>query len=71
MLKNGLTYIIASHSEGLVYKRIKKKSPTSLLLISDNEEYPTQEMEITDVQEIWRAIGVISFNNSILDRRQV
>lgn len=61
-LKPGLTYIIVSKTEGVVYKRIanKFKSDKGLKLLSDNKVYEPFYVDTEDILEIWGAKAFIS-----------
>jgi len=59
-VKEGKAYIVITNSDGIVYKRIFKQSSDILLLKSDNTEYEPYTVDITDITEIWKAVGVIS-----------
>ncbi|HLT41686.1 MAG TPA: LexA family transcriptional regulator [Sphingobacteriaceae bacterium] len=61
-LKPGLTYIIVSKSEGVVYKRVahKFKGDKGLKLLSDNKVYEPFWVETEDILEIWAAKAFIS-----------
>lgn len=61
-LKPGLTYIIVSKTEGVVYKRIanKFKSDKGLKLLSDNKVYEPFYVQTEDILEIWGAKAFIS-----------
>ena len=58
-IKEGETYILATTTEGVVYKRVYNKSANDgskmLTLKSDNPAYPPYEVHIEDVREIWKA----------------
>jgi len=58
-VKNGQTYIVASESEGVVYKRVYSRPNTeggiTLTLRSDNPAYSPYDVDIEDVREIWKA----------------
>ncbi len=58
-IKDGQTYIIASDTEGIVYKRIYNRissdSSGELLLKSDNAIYPPYNIPVEDVREVWKA----------------
>ncbi len=60
-IKDGLTYILITKEEGLVYKRVFKKGNNQLLLKSDNVEYEPYSVSSESVLEIWKAKGVLSF----------
>ncbi len=61
-LKPGLTYVIVSKTEGVVYKRIanKFKSDKGLKLLSDNKVYEPFNVATEDILEIWGAKAFIS-----------
>lgn len=61
-IKNNQTYIVVSHAEGIVYKRLQKNGRTkaSLTLVSDNPNYPPYTVNAGDVAEIWQAQMVLS-----------
>lgn len=63
-LVDGKTYILITKDEGIVYKRIynKVKESGELLLKSDNTEYTPYTINISEIMEIWKALGFISFN---------
>lgn len=61
-IKNGETYILLTKSEGVVYKRVVNQAEETgtLLLISDNRNYPPYEVKAEDILEIWAARSYIS-----------
>lgn len=61
-IKPGLTYVIVSKTEGVVYKRVANKFKTDkgLKLLSDNKVYEPFYVETEDILEIWRAKAFIS-----------
>lgn len=61
-VKPGLTYVIVSKTEGVVYKRVANKFKTDkgLKLLSDNKVYEPFYVETEDILEIWRAKAFIS-----------
>ncbi len=63
-IKSGKTYVVLTHSEGMVYKRVDNKIYENgvLKLISDNQEYDAYEVPIEDVIEVWEAEMLISSN---------
>lgn len=63
-LKAGLTYIVVSKSEGVVYKRVahKFKSEKGLKLLSDNKVYEPFWIDTEDILEIWKAKAYISID---------
>jgi len=61
---DGKPYILISKDDGIVYKRLYNKVANSgeIILKSDNPEYSTYSLKIEDVQEVWKALGFISFD---------
>ena len=59
-VKDGETYIVVSESEGIVFKRVFKEG-TSLNLVSDNPVFEPYAIPMSDVREIWKATGFVSF----------
>lgn len=52
---NGKTYIVLTHNDGLVYKRVYNqiKEHHGLLLVSDNSKYDPYHVPIGEVLELW------------------
>jgi transcriptional regulator with XRE-family HTH domain len=72
-LVDGATYILLTLNDGIVYKRVYNKISQSneLMLKSDNTDYSPYTIKIEEVSEIWKAIGVISFdlgNNQLVQK---
>ncbi len=65
-LQEGHTYILITLNEGVVYKRVYSKSAPrkTLILQSDNPDYEPYTVSLSDICEIWKAVGAISFNLS-------
>lgn len=65
-LHEGQTYILLTLNEGIIYKRVYSKTihENTLLLKSDNPDYEPYIIALSDVCEIWRAIGTLNFNLS-------
>ncbi|MDP4289869.1 MAG: LexA family transcriptional regulator [Bacteroidota bacterium] len=63
-LADGETYILLTQNDGIVYKRVYNHiaRDKKLTLSSDNPDYTPYTVPINDVREIWKAIGVISFD---------
>lgn len=63
-VKNGKTYVVMTKDEGIVYKRLYRKSDTSeeLLLISDNRAYHPYTKKVEDVIELWEYYCHLSFD---------
>lgn len=64
-IKNDRTYVIATHLEGVVYKRILvNPDGTSLTAMSDNPVYPPFKISYRDIAEIWQYYAHISFTDT-------
>ena len=63
-LTDGATYVLLTLNDGIVYKRVfsRIKQNNELLLKSDNPDYLPYNVRIEEISEIWKAIGVISFD---------
>lgn len=61
-IKNGNTYVLVTHSEGVVYKRVFNylEEKGQLFLVSDNEAYSAYTLDPQEVIEIWEAKAYIS-----------
>lgn len=57
--KEGKSYIVMT-TEGITYKRLKKKNVKSLLLESDNEFYKPFEVKLSEVLELWEYAGSVA-----------
>lgn len=63
-LKNGKTYVVITHKEGVVYKRLESVRTThQLLAISDNPAFPSYIIPKEDIQELWQYYAHIGFND--------
>ena len=63
-LKSEKTYVIATHLDGVVYKRIlKNPDGLSLTAISDNPTFPPYRIAYRDIAEIWSYYAHISFSD--------
>ncbi len=64
-MKNDRTYVIATHLDGIVYKRVllnpDRKSVTAL---SDNPAYPPYKIPYRDIAEIWKYYAHLSFSDA-------
>ncbi len=60
-VKNHYVYVVVTQ-EGIVVKRIKNdiQINRSITLISDNNYYDSQIIDITEVKEIWQVVSTIS-----------
>ncbi|MFT6865629.1 MAG: transcriptional regulator with XRE-family HTH domain [Cyclobacteriaceae bacterium] len=61
-IKNGKTYVLLTHKEGVVYKRVFNyvEEKGKLFLVSDNKSYSAYEVDPDEVMEIWEAKAYIS-----------
>jgi transcriptional regulator with XRE-family HTH domain len=60
-VRDGETYIVVSSSEGIVFKRVYREG-TALKLVSDNPVYEPYQVNMSDVREVWKASGYVSFD---------
>jgi transcriptional regulator with XRE-family HTH domain len=63
-IKSGKTYVLITHSEGIVYKRVFNYlvEKGKFYLVSDNTQYAPYEVDAEDILEIWEARAFISTN---------
>ena len=63
-VKSGECYVIVSKNDGVVYKRVVNQFEENqcLELHSDNPSYETYTIEGSELLEIWRAVGFVSFD---------
>lgn len=66
-VQDGKTYILITKNEGMVYKRLNKNKKNTLVLESDNVFYPSYEVKVSDILEIWEYECNISRNDRKLD----
>ena len=61
-IEYGKPYIVITKTDGIVYKRIEKEAgcDQQLLLKSDNPEYKAYTVNLSEIIEIWKAVGYIS-----------
>lgn len=64
-IKDDEIYVVVSLTEGVVLKRVKNRiardgKSGTLLLKSDNQAYQAYEINIEDIQEVWKARAYIS-----------
>ena len=61
-LKSGQSYVIITANEGIVYKRVEVlANKESLLLLSDNTQFLSYNISLSEVLEIWVAKGIVDF----------
>jgi transcriptional regulator with XRE-family HTH domain len=63
-LVEGETYVLLTLNDGIVYKRVYKQAGNNheWVLKSDNPDYRAYTIRINEVSEIWKAVGMISFD---------
>lgn len=61
-IKSGKTYVLVTHREGIVYKRVFNylEDNGTLFLVSDNRQYAPYQLSGADVMEVWMAKAYIS-----------
>ncbi|HEY8400177.1 MAG TPA: LexA family transcriptional regulator [Cytophagaceae bacterium] len=61
-IKDDKTYVLITHREGIVYKRVfnEVKSRGVLRLVSDNQVYSPYDVSVDDIAEVWEAKAFIS-----------
>ena len=63
-IKNDTTYIVITHKDGVVYKRLHNlKDENRVLAISDNERFKPYTIDYTDIQELWKYHAHIGFSD--------
>jgi transcriptional regulator with XRE-family HTH domain len=63
-IKDDKTYIIITHKDGVVYKRVKKiDDEAQLLAISDNSNYRPYLIPYNEIQEMWQYHAHIGFSD--------
>lgn len=63
-IKYGRTYIIITHKDGVVYKRLEQMDGTNqILAVSDNASYPPFLIQKEDIQELWSYYAHVGFND--------
>jgi len=57
-IKDGLTYVVLSRHDGIVYKRLfnQIEENGTLILRSDNTAYPAYPIKAEEVLEVWKAV---------------
>lgn len=68
-LKDGMTYVVISKEDGIVYKRVFNKIEQDGLLVlkSDNPTYQAYNIPAQDIIEIWKGVAHISHVNKGTD----
>ena len=73
-LKINKTYIFITKNEGVVYKRLQKKTSKNITVSSDNPLYKPYEIKLSDLVEIWEyscSINTAEFETETLDMMTV
>ena len=69
-IRNEECYVLITRDEGVVYKRvINNMREGQLLLKSDNPDYDPYTVAVGRVVEVWKAVGVVSFELPNPDRQ--
>jgi transcriptional regulator with XRE-family HTH domain len=68
-IKDGMTYVVVSNEDGIVYKRVFNKIEQDgvLVLKSDNPTYQSYNINAQDILEIWKGVAHISHVNKGTD----
>jgi transcriptional regulator with XRE-family HTH domain len=68
-IKDGMTYVVISSEDGIVYKRVFNKIEQDGLLVlkSDNPTYQSYNIKAQDILEIWKGVAHISHVNKGTD----
>lgn len=73
-LKYGKTYIFITRNEGVVYKRLVKKTGRHITVSSDNPLYKPYDIKLADLVEMWEyacSISTAEFEHETLDMMTV
>lgn len=73
-LKISKTYIFITKNEGVVYKRLQKKTARNITVSSDNPLYKPYEIKLAELVEIWEyacSINTAEFETETLDMMTV
>lgn len=67
-IKNNDAYIVISHSNGIVYKRVNRnnRAKEKVTLSSDNPLFEPYQIDTKDILELWQAQMIISKTNNHL-----
>ena len=52
-IRAGKTYILITQSEGIIYKRLKKRTEDAVTVSSDNMVYAPYDIKLSDIAQIW------------------
>lgn len=63
-IKDNECYVLITLNDGIVYKRLVNKIQIQqrVLLKSDNKEYSPYHLHVSEINEVWRARGILSFD---------
>jgi transcriptional regulator with XRE-family HTH domain len=61
-MRDGKCYVLITADEGIVYKRVFHEQDDKWLLKSDNPDYEPYRIHRSEVLEVWRALGFLSFD---------
>ncbi|WP_245327652.1 S24 family peptidase [Hymenobacter fodinae] len=62
-IKNSYVHVVVNH-EGIVVKRVYTNTDAkgTLVLRSDNDEFPDFDIKLRDVQELWVVVAALNFS---------
>ncbi len=64
-IRDDKTYVIITHRDGIVYKRVRNHSDKQCITaVSDNESYPPYTIDYSDIRELWRYQAHIGFSDA-------
>ena len=64
-IKDDKTYIIITHRDGIVYKRVNNHPDKKCITaVSDNPVYPPYTISYSDIREVWRYHAHIVFSDA-------
>lgn len=62
-MRNGSTYVLITHDEGVVYKRVYR-TDNNLLLVSDNKNYEPYSIHAATLIEIWEFVCNLNMSDT-------
>jgi transcriptional regulator with XRE-family HTH domain len=62
-MRNGSTYVLITHDEGVVYKRVYR-TDNNLLLVSDNKNYEPYSIHAATLVEIWEFVCNLNMSDT-------
>ncbi len=69
---DGKRYIVVTNDDGIVFKRVYNQPlRREVLFKSDNPEYKPYKISLSEVTEVWEALGYLSFEFPETDRNDI